>query len=169
MNIQYKKLTYGGTRSNNPDKIIVHSMGENINNNGDVYDAVEWLKFLKLSAHALILPNGDVIRCRDDNQRAWHARGYNTDSLGVEFLVPGIHDYGSFLNMIKSEWVSDEQYASGIELLNQWIDSHNIETIARHSDVSPGRKVDPGDGFRWDYFVDQLKQSNWRKWGTENE
>jgi N-acetyl-anhydromuramyl-L-alanine amidase AmpD len=156
MNIINKKLIYGGRKTNEPDTIIVHSMGEKIKNNDRIYDAFEWLDFLKLSAHALILPNGDLIRCRNDDQRAWHAKGNNTNSLGVEFLVPGIHDYASFLELIKTDWVSDEQYSTGIEIIKQWKNEHRIENILRHSDVSPGRKVDPGAGFKWPWFYSQI-------------
>ncbi|MCP4433459.1 MAG: N-acetylmuramoyl-L-alanine amidase [Gammaproteobacteria bacterium] len=160
MEIISRKLVYGGSKTNKPDKIVVHSMGENIKNNDITYNAFEWLKFLKLSAHALVTPNGDIIRCRDDEQRAWHAKGNNTNSLGVEFLVPGIHDYGTFLEMIKTDWVSKEQYQAGVELLKQWIEKYDIENVFRHRDLSPGRKVDPGDGFKWDWFMDQINTSS---------
>jgi len=152
MNIIQQHLDHGGGH-NLPETIVVHSMGEQINDRGKIYSAVDWLEFLKLSAHALITPSGDVIRCRHDEEGAWHARGYNKNSLGVEFLVEGVHDYGTFLEKIKTDYVTTAQYASGVELIKNWMNHHDIESVKRHSDVSPGRKVDPGSGFRWTEFL----------------
>ena len=111
-----------------------------------------------LSAHGLIAPNGDTYVCRDDDQGAYHARGYNRDSLGVEFLVQGHHDYGSFIEAIKSPWVSEEQLEAGIAAVKGWVDAYHIprDRVVRHSDISPGRKVDPGAGFPWEDFLNEV-------------
>jgi AmpD protein len=132
-------------------------MGEYINNNGELYFAPNWLEYLGLSAHALIVPNGDVMICRTDHQRAYHARGFNTDSLGIEFLVSGEHNYATFLETIKTDWVTTAQYEAGAELVRKWVNDHNIANIKRHSDISPGRKVDPGTGFKWPAFLNLVK------------
>jgi AmpD protein len=122
-----------------------------------VYTARDWLDFLKLSAHALIHPNGEIEICRPPDAGAYHARGHNTDSLGIEFLVAGVHDYGTFLETIKTDWCTPEQYKAGAELVNQWRFDFDIGMIVRHSDISPGRKVDPGTGFKWREFMERLK------------
>lgn len=124
----------------------------------DPIHAPTFLEQYKLSAHALITPSGDTILCRDDDQRAWHARGYNTDSLGIEFLVEGEHDYASFVEKIKSPYLSVMQFDAGIEAVRSWIDAYDISInrIDRHSDLSPGRKVDPGAGFPWKIFLERL-------------
>ena len=146
-----------GPNAQNPEKIIVHSMGEYIDNGkGDIYHAVDWLVFIGLSVHALIAPTGDIFRCREDNEGAWHARGHNVNSLGVEFLVPGVHNYSTFLETIKTDWVTPEQYKIGTTLIKSWIDKYHINSIDRHSDVSPGRKVDPGAGFKWQEFLEGI-------------
>ena len=155
MNIIYDMLEWGGD-NNDPSKIVIHSMGESINNNGDIYEARDWLDFLKLSSHYLIKPDGDVIQCRANGQTAYHARGFNKNSIGIEFLVPGTHDYGTFIRAIESDWVQPEQYETGIELCRDLINEFGDMMIVRHSDLSPGRKVDPGKGFRWQEFKQKI-------------
>lgn len=150
-----KRLDHGFQRQSVPDMIIVHSMAQVIDSEPD-YEAWDLLNMMKLSAHALIHPDGLIVRCRNDNEGAYHAKGFNRTSLGVEFLVEGLHTYGSFLNRIKEpDWLTDEQYESGVTLLRDWIKKYSIKqpSIMRHSDVSPGRKFDPGDGFPWDAFL----------------
>ena len=149
------RLLPHGREGNQPTRIIIHAMGEHILD-PDPVDAVDFLDSLELSAHSLIYPNGDNVRCRNDDQIAWHARGYNTGSLGIEFLVPGDHNYGSFLEAIKHPYVADEAYAEGLYQVREWLNLYPITEISRHSDVSPGRKVDPGDGFPWEDFKHDL-------------
>jgi len=142
---------------NKPTRIVVHAMGEYIKTGKDTYThAVAFLNDLKLSAHVLVAPNGDIYRCRYDDERASHAKGFNTDSLGIEFLVKGNHDYGTFLETIKTDYITHEQLDAGLEVVKEWLQLHNIKTIERHSDISPGRKVDPGEGFDWKEFVRKI-------------
>ena len=151
-------IPYGGGKQR-PTEIIVHCMGEHIQNekNPEVYDhAVAFLNEYKLSAHALIAPNGDIYRCRFDEEQAWHARGHNKNTLGIEFLVEGEHDYGSFVDTIKRPYLTKLQMESGLLMVKDWLQLHDIKSIKRHSDISPGRKVDPGAGFPWDHFLGKL-------------
>lgn len=155
MQIYFKHLKYGA-KSQWPRRIVVHAMAEYIKENGKVYHAVDYLKKLGLSAHCLGAPNGDLYRCRHEEEGAYHARGYNEDSLGYEFLVPGVHDYGSFLEAIKHEYVSPEQYATGLQVIRDWMQRYHITKIDPHSGISPGRKLDPGAGFPWDGLREDL-------------
>jgi len=133
--------------------IVVHSMGEFINDPHPIH-ASDFLVKMGYSAHALISPNGDVYVCRDDDQGAYHARGYNTDSLGVEVLVEGHHNYGTFLEAIKTDWVTLAQMDTLTEVVKSWLSAYDIKRLVRHSDISPGRKVDPGAGFNWTGFIE---------------
>jgi len=161
LNDVLKHLEHGALH-NVPSSIVIHSMAEYIHIDqaasvalnipaGD-YHAFEFLDVSGLSAHILGTPSGVNIRCRYDNEIAWHARGHNTGSLGYEFLVPGLHDYGSFLEAIKRPYLSAEQYQKGVDQVKQWANHFQIEKIDRHSDLDPTRKKDPGDGFPWEQF-----------------
>jgi len=145
-----------GREGQSPNRIVIHAMGEYIDTDDRDYDAVSWLDKIGLSVHAIITPSGVVIRCRDDYQTAYHARGYNTNSLGVEILVPGVHTYESFLTALKTRYYSPEQYDVLLELCRSWLQKHDIDKVNRHSDLSPGRKHDPGTGFPWEGFIEDV-------------
>ena len=144
--------SYGGGEQT-PRLIVLHAMGENIKDKS-IFSAVEWLDHLELSAHALATPEGNIIRLRRDNEVAWHAKYFNIDSLGIEFLVPGVHDYGSFIEAMKTDWVTDSQFWAGVWQVKQWIDKWPITKIATHRELSPGRKFDPGTGFPLAQFLE---------------
>lgn len=147
-----------GLKINFAKRIIVHSMGEYIISDKDALTrhASEHLAHEKLSVHALATPGGDIIRCRRDDQGAAHARGYNSSSLSIEALVPGTHDYTTFLKAIKKDWVSKEQYEAILFQCQEWMGIWPIEAIERHSDIDPERKKDPGAGFPWDRLKKDL-------------
>lgn len=148
---------YGGSKRNYPKMVVVHCMGEFLMDPYPIH-ATDFLKKIKLSAHALVAPSGDIYVCRDDDQTAWHARGFNQNSLGIEFLVSGHHTYESFIETIKEPWVSLEQFEAGIQAVRAWVEAYEIsrEQVVRHSDLSPGRKVDPGRGFLWPEFLERV-------------
>lgn len=149
----------GGTREQteplNADRVVVHSMGEWIKGrDGKVYHAPDWLKKIGYSAHVLVAPDGTIYRCREDWQEAIHAYG-NNDALGIEFLVQGTHNYGTFLNVIEAPYLSEMQYMAGVEFVrNEWVEKKGILHYQRHCDADPrGIKHDPGEGFPWRQFL----------------
>ena len=149
-------LPHGGGHQY-PNRVVVHSMAEfPLDEHGTMYYAPDLLDHLRLSVHAMVTPTGDIIRCRHDDEVAHHAAGFNLNSLGVEFLVHGEYDYVGYLAAIKTDWVTTAQYQAGIELVRNWYHHHDIQRIDRHSDLSPGRKFDPGPGFNWDWFLSEI-------------
>ena len=146
--MQITKLSNHGRSRNRPKRIVIHAMGEFI---GGIH-AVDFLQNVELSAHVLGASNGDTFRLRNDIETAYHALGYNRDTLGYEFLVPGDHTYATFLKAINSPYLYGEQYQAGVDQVKEWMELWGITDVVRHSDISPERKVDPGDGFPWELF-----------------
>ena len=105
----------------------------------------------RVSAHYVVLEDGQVLQLVDEEKRAWHAgksywRGttdVNSASIGIEIVNPG-HEFGY-------RPFPDEQIASVIPLVADIKDRHGIGrgNIVGHSDVAPGRKEDPGELFPW--------------------
>ncbi len=158
MHIAISPLEWGRNRTVPISRIVVHAMAEYIHVNGTTYSAREFLEDNRLSAHALVTPSGVVVKCRNDGQVAWHARGFNFESLGIEFLVPGVYDYDEFIEAIQSPYLTPEQYKAGLSLVKRWVMEYGMEpeNLNRHSDIDPERKIDPGDGFPWDEFVSEV-------------
>lgn len=120
--------------------------------------AATFLERAHLSAHFLVASGGEPIRCRQDTEYAWHAKGFNFNSVGTEILVPGVYNYQDFIERIHEPgWVGDDQWRTAVEIARYYRDRWRIPSqpgkLDRHSDLSPHRKQDPGDGFEWEQFV----------------
>lgn len=137
------------TPENKPTMVIIHAMAYQIDYQGERLYAASFLDLMGLSAHILVAPGGDRIRCREDNQIAWHAKGYNVDTLGIEVLVPGVYGYQSFTQRIAEPWADNEQLQATADQLREWGSLWSIQQIRGHNHVDPERKVDPGRGFQW--------------------
>jgi N-acetyl-anhydromuramoyl-L-alanine amidase len=103
---------------------------------------------LKVSAHLLIRRDGELVQYVPFNLRAWHAgescyegcSACNDFSIGIE--LEGQDD----------EAYTNEQYAqlaAVLEVLIETFPHLSAGRIAGHSDISPGRKTDPGPAFDW--------------------
>ena len=163
----WQLLPWGDNRVPNiPKKIVIHCMGEYLDVGPDlatqyktqpgIYHASMWLNITKLSAHALISPTGVIIRHRKDNEVAWHAKGHNYDTLGVEFLVKGVWTWGPWAERIKTPYLEPAQFDAGQEQVSEWIKQWNIHEITTHHALDPDRRPDPGDGFPFAEFHQML-------------
>lgn len=101
----------------------------------------------EVSAHWLIAEDGTAEQLVDEARRAWHAgagawrgRGdVNSRSIGIELANPGdrpfteaqMHALEDLLRRIMARWPV------------------RPEGVIAHSDMAPGRKVDPGPRFDW--------------------
>jgi N-acetyl-anhydromuramyl-L-alanine amidase AmpD len=157
------QLITHGEEGNKPKLIIIHAIAERVVvPNKGVYDAPDFMAKSKeligsrVSAHSIIMPSGLNVRMRHDSQTAWHAKSYNEDSLGIEFTVPGEHDYESFLEAMKTPYLTEDEYQAGLYQVMEWLRLHDIQEIARHCDKDQYMKSDPGAGFPWEDFLHDL-------------
>jgi len=102
----------------------------------------------RVSAHALIRRDGQLVQYVPFGERAWHAgpsayRGRsacNDFSIGVELEGTDDTPY------------TDAQYVALAELTAALLAAYpslSAQAIAGHSDIAPGRKTDPGPAFDW--------------------
>jgi len=101
----------------------------------------------KVSAHYLIDEDGTLLQLVDEADRAWHAgvgawgavTDVNSRSIGIELFNDGTRPY------------SEPQIAVLERLLEDILARHDIppERVIGHSDMAPGRKIDPGRFFPW--------------------
>ena len=149
-------LRHGLPLIQEPKLLVIHAIGEYIKVREPAVAAIPFLNEQKLSAHLYIDPKGNKFQCRPFNKIAWHAKGFNEDSIGIEVGVAGEHDYGSFRKRIKEDWVTNPQYGVLVESTIEILRDFPIATIVRHSDIDPTRKSDPGDGFPWQRFLNDV-------------
>ena len=105
----------------------------------------------KVSSHYLIDKSGFIFNLVDDKFRAWHAgksywrkkRDINSNSIGIEICNSGHH--------LNFENYTLDQIVSISKLLTYLKKKYSVkcENILGHSDISPYRKIDPGEKFPW--------------------
>lgn len=147
----YKKLpspNFNDRRDNqSPSMIILHYTGTPT---AEEAEAI-YMMSDKVSPHYMIYGDGSIVQFVDEEKRAWHAGlgswgrqdDINSASIGIEIWNSG-HEYlfEDFLG---------EQITSLISLISDIRSRHDIPdyNILGHSDVSAGRKIDPGEKFPW--------------------
>tara|TARA_Y100000590_G_C15553680_1_gene951914 strand:- start:56 stop:802 length:747 start_codon:yes stop_codon:yes gene_type:complete len=168
---KYKSISFGKRRKGTSIKyIIIHYTA--------MIDCAEALRFLcdkknKVSSHFLISKNGKIYHLVDMKKRAWHAgksfwkniEDINSYSIGIEL------DNSGYLNNFEN--YSSKQINSLIKLIKNIVQKYNIDitNILGHSDISPYRKIDPGEKFPWkilkkhklSYFPGKISEKTQRK------
>jgi len=131
-----------------PEMIVLHYTGME-----SAAAACDWLcnPASRVSCHYLIEEDGRIVQIAGEDMRAWHAgasswRGetdINSRSIGIEIQNPG-HELG-YLDF------PETQTGAVIALCRDILTRHVIEprNILAHSDVTPSRKIDPGEKFDW--------------------
>jgi len=134
--------------SGRPDMLLLHYTGVH-----QAAKAIDWLSRpeSKVSAHYVIDEAGQITQLVAESMRAWHAglavwagdSDVNSASVGIEIHNPG-HELG-YCDFPEAQLCAVEALASDI------IARHRIprERVLAHSDVAPGRKMDPGEKFPW--------------------
>lgn len=138
-----------------PNYVIIHHTAQN--------SCEQTLKTFTLprtqvSAHYVICKDGTVYHMLNDYLRAWHAGasrwGTNTDinsaSIGIELDNNGAEPF------------PEAQINSLMEVLARLKSNYAIpaDHFIGHSDIAPGRKVDPNKTFPWQ----QLAQKGYGAW-----
>ena len=101
----------------------------------------------RVSSHYLVGEDGRIYQLVADEHRAWHAGAgswgqmheLNSASIGIEIDNDGVEPF------------SEPQVEAVIRLLEDLTTRHRIPRTAviGHSDLAPGRKIDPGPRFPW--------------------
>jgi AmpD protein len=116
------------------------------------HPAFEPLAGVRVSAHFLIRRDGSIIQFAACSARAWHAgesrfldrERCNDFSIGIELEGTGDIPYDA------------DQYRTLVHLIHGLQCAYPLVWIAGHSDISPGRKTDPGASFDWNRLHSDL-------------
>lgn len=138
-----------------PNFVIIHHTAQN---SCDTTLRTFTLTRTQVSAHYVICRDGVIHHMLNDYLRAWHAGNsrwgnvtdVNSVSIGIEIDNNGFEPF------------SDAQITSLLQLLKQLKKNYAIPTanFIGHSDIAPGRKVDPSHFFPWQ----QLAQNGFGYW-----
>jgi N-acetylmuramoyl-L-alanine amidase len=136
-----------------PDMIVLHYTGMS-----DAASAIVRLctAGTEVSAHYVVLEDGNIVQCVREADRAWHAGAsswagetdINSRSIGIEIVNHG-HDLG-YPEFPLRQIAAVIALCKGI-MIRRDIPQHRI---VGHSDVAPGRKKDPGEKFPWRLLAD---------------
>lgn len=143
-----------GERTSGPtDILLLHYTGMP----GTAETALRWLcdPESQVSSHYFVFEDGRVLSLVPEERRAWHAGAANwageTDinsrSIGIEIANQGhpggLPDY------------PEAQIEALLALCRDIVGRHPIPAhrVLAHSDVAPGRKLDPGERFPWAEFA----------------
>ena len=119
---------------------------------GNKHPYFDEIKDQKVSVHTLIRRDGSIQQFVPFSQRAWHAgqscyegrEACNDFSIGIELEGTDESDF---------EDIQYQKLAELIESLASTYPDISRERLIGHSDISPGRKTDPGTGFDWDKLL----------------
>lgn len=111
----------------------------------------------KVSCHYVIDEAGRILQMVAEDKRAWHAGvsywagecDINSASIGIEIQNPG--------HMLGYPDFPPVQMAAVSALCRDITERHGMapERVLAHSDVAPGRKIDPGEKFDWAWLATQ--------------
>jgi len=103
---------------------------------------------LRVSAHALIRRDGEVVQYVPFHERAWHAgRSQWRGRARCNDFAVGLELEGS--DDIPYETVQYERLAAIVAALARAYPHLERTELAGHADIAPGRKTDPGPAFDW--------------------
>lgn len=156
-------------RTKSVNTIVLHAIGgpyckdSKVVFSGSGGDAQKWKKYFEkekdISIHYIVDRTGTVAASIDEDRIAWHAKGRNARSIGIELTNngDGVEEY------------PEVQIAALKKLVNEIKSRHSDVTnqnIIKHSDIDKrtfecaGKdeklKRDPGPQFPYDDFIENL-------------
>ena len=144
------------------DTIVIHYTVTNFIDSYRIFT-----KERDVSIHYVINENGEIHQIVNEAFKAWHSGvshwqgkdSVNNFSIGIELINPGSGTqecYPTRFDELPEENQSctinhftNQQYKALIALISDIKTRHSIENILGHSDVAPGRKIEPGPFFNW--------------------
>lgn len=170
--IKERTFTHFSERKKPVDGILIHSIAQSLK--GQEGDSIDFLERIGLSAHYFITPDGTPYETLSTDKVAYHAgksawkgqRGLNSTFIGIEVMVSGEHDWGSFKQTIKDPRAfSNAQYGTAGLICYRLIKSFPAITYDRvlmHSqvsgpDVREDPKIDPGKGWNQEKLMSGIR------------
>lgn len=109
------------------------------------YPMLAALADVHVSSHFFLRRTGEVLQFVSCTDRAWHAgvsswrgrAGCNDFSIGIEIEGDAVAAF------------ADPQYSALDDLLAAIKHNYPVKAVTTHSEIAPGRKVDPGPTFDW--------------------
>ena len=151
---KYKSPNYSDrVKDSKIEFIIIHYTGVDM----QFHKVINWFldERSRVSCHFLIDTSGKIYNLVDISKRAWHAGksfwnncvDINSNSIGIELHNAGNEDFTS------------HQLESLVKLVKKLMRDNAIQSwdILGHSDVSIGRKIDPGVKFPWQHLAKEKK------------
>lgn len=160
--LDYGEYRAGTTNFNlrQPNYVVIHHTAQD-----SVQQTLKTFTLTRtqVSSHYVIGRDGDVYHMLNDYFRGWHGGvgkwGNNSDlnssSIGIELDNNGFEEF------------SEVQIQSLLAVLNKLKEDYKIpaENFIGHSDIAPGRKVDPNATFPWK----SLAEEGYGLWYDEEE
>lgn len=107
---------------------------------------------MQVSSHFYIQRQGELWQFVSCDQRAWHAGVSNY--LGRSNCND--HSIGIELEGLEGDFFEGSQYDTLTSLCAAIMQHYPATHIAGHEHIAPGRKFDPGAGFKWHALQDAL-------------
>ncbi|WP_326823368.1 N-acetylmuramoyl-L-alanine amidase [Streptosporangium sp. NBC_01756] len=137
--------------SNAIDRIVIHVT------QGSYAGTISWFQnpAAQVSAHYVVRSSdGDITQMVREKDRAWHARDWNSRSVGIEH--EGYVDNAS--------WFTDAMYRASAALTRNIADRYNIPKdrthIVGHVEVPGNDHTDPGPYWDWAKYMQYVGGSN---------
>ncbi|RMD87149.1 MAG: hypothetical protein D6808_01900, partial [Candidatus Dadabacteria bacterium] len=146
------------------DTIVIHSMYCVLPRLGTPFSMDACLRVLDeegVSSHFMIGRDGTVWQIVKEDDRAWHAgESKMPEKFGGR---ENVNDFSIGIELIASprSGFTDSQYDSLISVTNVLLRRLNIRYVLGHEHIAPQRKVDPGELFDWNRYMNAFPDLIW--------